>query len=88
LACDVVDFIHRRRGCANYFSNCVRARRRDPLRVAFARDRELHRDATRDNASRGSNEAQTPIVSHLVMFDAPIARAAVETSAGDADEEE
>jgi hypothetical protein len=79
-----LDFIHRWRSCANYFSNCAR----DRLRVAFTRDGELHRDATTDNASRGSDEAQTHITLQLMMFDASIARAVAETSASDVDEEE
>jgi hypothetical protein len=88
LAFAVVDFIHRKHGCTNNFSNFICSHRRGRLRVAFAHDDELHRLATRDNASRGSNEAQTRIASHLVMFDAPITQAVAETSAGDADEEE
>jgi len=84
----VVDFIHRRRWHANDLSNFICDDRSDRLRVAFACDDELHRDASRDNASRRSNEAQTRIVSNLAMFDASTTRAAAETSAGDTDEEE
>jgi hypothetical protein len=64
------------------------SRRRDRLHVAFARDDELHRDATRDNASCRSDEARTYVILQLMMFDAPIAGAAAETIASDADEEE
>ncbi|WP_448042829.1 hypothetical protein [Bradyrhizobium liaoningense] len=85
---DVVDFILRRGEHSNNFSNFIRRRRRDRLYVAFARDAELHRDAKRDNASCGSDEAQTLVTPQLVMFDASIERAVAKTSAGDADEEE
>jgi hypothetical protein len=73
---------------AKDFSNFVRAHHRDRLRVAFARDAELHRDAKRDNASCRSDEAQTNVIPQLMMFDASIAVAAAETIASDADEEE
>jgi hypothetical protein len=73
---------------ANDFSNFIRGHHRDRLRVAFARDAELHRVAKRDNASCGSDEAQTRVTLQLVMFGASITRAIAETSAGDADEEE
>ncbi|UEM17885.1 hypothetical protein J4G43_020330 [Bradyrhizobium barranii subsp. barranii] len=88
LAFDVVDFIHRRREGSNNCSNFMCSRRRDRLHVAFARDDELHRDATRDNASCRSDEARTYVILQLMMFDAPIAGATAETIASDADEEE
>ncbi|MBC9876567.1 hypothetical protein G8O24_04285 [Bradyrhizobium sp. INPA01-394B] len=88
MAFDVVDFIHRRRACSNNFSNFILGHRRDRLRVAFACDAELHRDAMRNNAWCGSDEVQTHVTAQLVMFDALIAQAVAETSAGDADEEE
>jgi hypothetical protein len=47
FAQDVIDFIHRRRGMANYLSNFVSRRRIDRLRVALARGAELHRSATK-----------------------------------------
>jgi hypothetical protein len=88
LVCAVVGFIHHGRLHANDLSNFIRSDRSDRLRVAFACDDELHRDASRDNAGRRSNEAQTRIVSNLAMFDAPTTRAVAETSAGDTDDEE
>jgi len=84
----VVGFIHWRRMSANYFSNVIHDHHAAGLRVAFERDDELHRDAARDNASCGSNEAQTLITSQLVMFDALIAPVVAETNVDDADEEE
>ncbi|MCK1351331.1 hypothetical protein IVB56_09445 [Bradyrhizobium sp. CW7] len=88
MASDVTDFIHRRGMRAKDLSNFACKHQWYRLRVAFARDAELHRDAKRDNALRASDEAQSCITLQLVMFDASIARAVAETSADDADEEE
>ncbi|WP_441236120.1 hypothetical protein [Bradyrhizobium sp. 930_D9_N1_4] len=88
MAFDVVDFIHRRRKLSNNFSNFMCSRRRHRLRVAFARDDELHRDATRDNASCRSDESANerhPSIGDVRCVDCT---AAAETIASDADEEE